>query len=253
MSDYDCGDGSDGDAVISVPTVARRPMQYRTLSFIGDGCLDPNGFIIKVQGGSVDVSRFRAAESVHRVGGSFEGPVVEVDPAPRVDTSAAFAAFAVDNTKPALPPIAFMGLPIENFCEPCADLIRWCSEGDRRVNFADGICPTDKAQIAAIPWRSAYPPPWRWTDEGELVDANGVRLIRSDDAFPVVVASPAVRAVTELSPEMEALLRKHQFSGCDSDGAFGQCPECSGEGKHWKDCDLGILLARIEEARKAGG
>ena len=89
-----------------------------------------------------------------------------------------------------------------------------------------------------------HPPPWRWADSGELVDANGAVLIGSEDAFPVKVASPDVRAVTEAAPEMEVLLRAflarydNYYSAASHAGV-----EVVGSTL--------ALLAKIEAARKA--
>jgi hypothetical protein len=51
-----------------------------------------------------------------------------------------------------------------------------------------------------------HPPPWRWED-GALRDARGEALIWSRNPHDSVEAWPRVKALTELAPEMEALLR----------------------------------------------
>jgi hypothetical protein len=100
--------------------------------------------------------------------------------------------------------------------------------------------------------KPAHPPPWRWVgignDDWSLRDADGNELIGATNSETCAVYSPVVRAQTEAAPELEAQLRKHQFSGHGGDGAT-ECPECGGSDRHFPDCDLGSLLARLDEAR----
>ncbi len=80
------------------------------------------------------------------------------------------------------------------------------------------------------------------------------------DGTPKTVPSPAVRELLRVAPEMETLLREIAWVWTTPDGRHGDCGDC---GHGVKYCDANAwrcrgrsaraLLARLDEARKAGG
>ena len=102
-----------------------------------------------------------------------------------------------------------------------------------------------------------HPAPWKWEADdvsGSLLDANGKRVVgNADYRGEEVVTDIATGELLSLAPEMEALLREHEWSGSNL-----SCPECHGlctsssskpHNGHDPDCDWAAILARIDAAR----
>lgn len=113
-----------------------------------------------------------------------------------------------------------------------------------------------------------HPPPWEWRDHG-LFDAADNVLIEigytelpwsnSDHAEQIAFASTYVEVATAAAGEMEALLREFEWrpGQHDPSGTKRKCLTCAADHAcgepHDPGCRIAALLARLDEARKAGG
>lgn len=109
-----------------------------------------------------------------------------------------------------------------------------------------------------------HPPPWGVVTDGRgnqacLVDANGDQVIGPDNMSGIFFASPRVRALTELAPNLERL-REIQWRG-GGVGDISGCPACDVEPfyepdpnnpKHMPDCWIGNTIAALDAAAKVG-
>jgi len=94
-----------------------------------------------------------------------------------------------------------------------------------------------------------HPAPWRWVprslagDPGELVDASGDQVVRVE-ADEVRFASPVVRELIRLAPEMEQALRGLR----DLHGTGGEYATALRERI---DSRIALIIAALDAARKA--
>jgi len=92
-----------------------------------------------------------------------------------------------------------------------------------------------------------HPQPWRWFDHA-LLDANNesVGVVWQPYGFePTSLVAEQLRA----APEMERMLRRIE------EDYSNICPTCNRKRTfgHEPTCEFAALLARLDEARKAGG
>lgn len=118
----------------------------------------------------------------------------------------------------------------------------------------DGRPTVEDAVATEAEWRREglidvpddHPAPWRW-DEGPfsgVMDANDEVIVCANIYAGVDTATPLVRELIRLAPEMEVLLRL----SVDRD----DCLTCDGLSEHRSDCKLAALVATIDAARAAG-
>ncbi len=115
----------------------------------------------------------------------------------------------------------------------------------------------DKKKVVAASHAVKHPPPWRWAVTRDYRDAEVLWRLEDSTGTEVVakgfcgadiqVASPVVRELIRLAPEMEAMLRSIEW-----------CPSCSGRNRtspdgtsfHFSECKLAAILSAIDAARK---
>ncbi len=112
-----------------------------------------------------------------------------------------------------------------------------------------------------------HPAPWEVLPDGSapenacfssgLVDADGERVLGPTNDQNLYFASPYVRELIRLAPELEALLRKMEWI-FSADEEADECPSCfaqsplsDGRREHGDGCELAALLAKLDAARKA--
>lgn len=168
---------------------------------------------------------------------------IEADPAAVAEVSrrAAWIAARVPPSPRAAPPTHFAGVAIEDFCAIDRERIeRMAREG--KIGIA-GMCASCSAKVdaatpAAPPLR--HPPPWHWEvtqSSAVLVDDIGQQIILLErDYFED--ASPRVRALIELVPDLD------EFARDCANGDAGPGDVIAARASE--------LLARIAERSKGG-
>lgn len=105
--------------------------------------------------------------------------------------------------------MSFSGVPFAEFCERDRPRVESVVATPGMVGVA-GLCDACKAKIdAANPSapEPEHPTPWRW-DGICLMDADGNIVLELAEGFGCIRGTPRVRALTEVAPEMLALLRE---------------------------------------------
>lgn len=83
----------------------------------------------------------------------------------------------------------------------------------------------------------------------ELRDGAGESLLSATNSGTLSAPSPYVRELVALAPELDRLVREHQY-GFEDGGGNPVCPECR-RSPHGEECQLGTVLDRLDAARKA--
>jgi hypothetical protein len=97
-----------------------------------------------------------------------------------------------------------------------------------------------------------HPAPWRWKEKGSVVG-----LLAANETEPLFTASG--RELIRLAPELEALLRKLEWSSDFGTLTGPCCPDCGARRpigvdgrtvKHKPQCGIAAILAALDAARK---